>query len=82
MTIESKECDICHYWYSLDNRFKFQPDVCNGCQDVLMMSMNYNDVAILNINYVDYCCVIIGISKSEAINLMQNINLKEKRRTL
>ena len=30
-TRESKECDICHYWYFLDKRFKFQPDVCNGC---------------------------------------------------
>ena len=48
-TSESKECDICHYWHFLDKRFKFQPDVCNGCADVLMMSMNHNDIAILNI---------------------------------
>ena len=26
-TIESKVCDICHYWYSLDYSFKFQPNV-------------------------------------------------------
>ena len=24
-----KECDICHYWYFLNKRFKFQPNVCN-----------------------------------------------------
>ena len=23
-TSESKECDICHYWYFLNKRFKFQ----------------------------------------------------------
>ena len=23
----SKECDICYYWYFLDEEFKFQPDV-------------------------------------------------------
>ena len=30
-TSESKDCDICHYWYFLDKGFKFQPNVCNGC---------------------------------------------------
>ena len=24
---ESKECDICHYWYFLHKGFKFQPNV-------------------------------------------------------
>ena len=24
-TIASKECDICHYWYFLDKRFKYEP---------------------------------------------------------
>ena len=24
---QSKKCDICHYWYILDEGFKFQPDV-------------------------------------------------------
>ena len=26
-TNNSKKCDICHYWYFLDERFKFQPNV-------------------------------------------------------
>ena len=38
---ESKECDICHYWYFLDKEFKFQQDVCNECHDVLMNVMMY-----------------------------------------
>ena len=25
----SKECDICHYWYFLNNEFKFKSYVCN-----------------------------------------------------
>ena len=41
---ESKECDICHYWYFLDKEFKSQQDVCNGCHDVLMMSMNLSGI--------------------------------------
>ena len=69
---ESKEYDICHYWYFLDKRFKFQAHVYNGCYDVLIMSMNLSDTAILNINGADYCCIIKKVSKSEAINLLQN----------
>ena len=53
-TGESKECDICHYWYLLDQGFQFQPDICNGCQNVLMMSMNLCDIAFLNIHGADY----------------------------
>ena len=35
-----KECDICHYWYFLNYSFNFQPNVCNKCHDLLMMSIN------------------------------------------
>ena len=28
-TRESKECDICQYWYLLNRGFKFPPYVCN-----------------------------------------------------
>ena len=38
-----------------------------------MMSMNLSDVVILKIKRTDYSCIITGISKSEAIILMQNI---------
>ena len=62
--------------------FKFQPDVCNGCHGVLIMSMNFSDIAILNIYDGDCCCIISGISKSEAINLMQNVDLTGKSGTL
>ena len=33
------------------------------------MSTNVNNFALLNINVVDYCCNINGISKSEAANI-------------
>ena len=74
----SKECDVCHYWYFLNFSFKFQPNACNRCHDLLMMSMNLSDIAILNIKGSDYCCIISLISKNEVINLMQNADLTEK----
>ena len=47
-----------------------------------MMSMNLSGIAILNIKNADYSCIISGISKCEAISLMQNIDLTKKSGTL
>ena len=44
----SKQYDICHYWYFLNYSFKFQPNVYNRFHDLLVISMNFNDIAILN----------------------------------
>ena len=44
-----------------------------------MMSMNLSDISI-NINGVDYHRIITRISKSKAINVMQNIYLSNKYR--
>ena len=81
-TSASKECNICQYWYFLSYRHEFQPNVCNRCHYLLMMSMNLSDIAILNIKGFDYLCIISLISKNEAIKLMQNADLTEKSGTL
>ena len=77
-TSASKEFDVCHYWYFLNYSSKFQPNVCNRCHDLLMMSINLSDIAVLNIKGSDYCCIVSLISKNEAITLMQNADLTEK----
>ena len=64
-----KECDIWHYWYFLNKEIKFKPYVCH---DLLM---NLSDIAILHIKGSDYCCIISGISKREAIKLFENTDL-------
>ena len=63
---------------SLDNRFKFQPDVFNGFPDVLMMSVNLNHFTALNIKDVDYCWIANGIGKREVVNLQQSTDMREK----
>ena len=57
-TSASKLFIIFHYKYFLDKGFRFQATVFNGCHDVLMMSMNLNNIAILNIHGIDYHCII------------------------
>ena len=70
-TIAPKECGIRHYWYFLNYSFNFQPNVCNRGYNLLMMSINLSDIAILNIRGADYHWIVSLISKNEAINLIQ-----------
>ena len=57
-----------------------QSHVCNRCQDLLIKSMNLSNIAILKIKNVNYQCIITEISKSEAIKLLENIDLTEKKK--
>ena len=44
-----------------------------------IMDMNLTNIALLIIKSANYCCIISGISKSETINVLQNIDLIEKK---
>ena len=76
-----KGCDVCHYWYFVNYSFKFQPHGSNRCHDLLLMSVNFSDISILNIKSSNYRCIISLISKKDAINLLQNADLTEKSKT-
>ena len=80
-TSQSKEWDICHYWFISNKGLKFQSYFFNVRHDLVMMSMNLSNIAILNIKVVIFA-IISGISKCQAINLMQNVDLTDKSRTL
>ena len=71
-TSASKDCDIYQYWHFLNYSFKFQPN------DLLMMSVNLSNIAILNIKCSNYRCITSLNSNSEAMNLMQSADLTEK----
>ena len=49
----SKECIICHYWCFLGKRFMYQLSFCNMCHDVLMMYIDLDSIAMLNIRGID-----------------------------
>ena len=42
-------------------RINFQSYVCNRCHDLVRMSMNLSDIAVLKIRGTDYHCIISGI---------------------
>ena len=73
---KSREDMICHYW-CFNHGFQFQYFVCNGCHNLSMMCLNISNIAIITVKNLDYSFIMYNISKSEAINLLQNHMLED-----
>ena len=63
---------------SLNDGFKFQDYLCNGCHDLRILSDNISDITIITVKNVDYCCIIHNVSKSEVINLLKKSVLENR----
>ena len=81
-TAASKECDICHYWYFKDIRFKYEPYLCNGCLNLMRKAMSFNDVAIVYVKGSAYRIHFWYVRKDDAITIMNNFNLVGKKGVL
>ena len=71
-TSTSKKCGLCHYWFFKDLEFKFEEQVCNECHDLLTMANSLKDIAILSAKGATFRCILMGISKSEALKQLNN----------
>ena len=80
-TSASKECDICHYWYFKDIGFKYVPYLCNGSHDLMQKTMSFNDAAIVYVKGNAYRIYFWYMSKDDAINIINNSNLIDKKKT-
>ena len=81
-TNASEGCDICHYWYFKDIGFKYKSYLCNGCHDLMIKAMNFNDVTIVYVKGSAYRIHFWYMSKDDAINIMNGSNLVDKRGVL
>ena len=64
--------------YLKDVGFKFEPYFCNKCHNLLMSAYESKNIAILNAKGIDFRCILWGISKNEAVNILNNSVLKDK----
>ena len=68
-----------------------QKNVCfviNGIIKILVINFNQmliinaimklKSIAIMNVKDVDYRCILLGISRNEAVNILNNSVLKDK----
>ena len=57
----------------------FQRKSLGFCQMSPIMSVNFTDFVILNIEDVDCCCIINGMSKGDAVSLLQDADFAQKK---
>ena len=81
-TNKSKECMLCHYQYFKDIGFNYQPYLCNGCHDLIQKAMGFNNIAIVYIKGNAYGIHFWYMSKDDAISIMTNSYLVDKRGVL
>ena len=67
---------ICHYWYFKDVTFQFESNIRNKCSTGCMFSKTR--IEILNVKGVDYRCILCGISRNKAVNILNNSVLEDK----
>ena len=70
---------IGHYYYFKGIELKYQIYVCNRYHDFSMTVQNLSDFCIVTVKNVDYRCYIVGIDKTDAIILLNNFVLNNKR---
>ena len=75
----SKECDICHYWSFKDIGVKYVPYLCNGCHGLMPKAMSFHYVAIIYVKGSAYRIQFWYMSKDDAISIMNNFNLNDKK---
>ena len=61
----------------LNQGFKFQDYVRNGCHDLTMLCLNISNITNITVKNVDYRYIIQN-SKSQAINLLKNYVLEDR----
>ena len=66
----------------LDKSFSYEPYLCNGCHDLMQKAMSFNDVVIVSIKGNDYRIHFRYMSKDDAISIMHNSNLIDKKGVL
>ena len=81
-TNNSRECSFCHYYYYLDINFNFQKYLCDGCQDMPMKANSMQNLAIVYFKGNAYRIHFWNMSKDDAINIMHNSYLTDKKGVL
>ena len=68
----NQKCELCHYWFFKNIGLKFEKHVCNGCHDLLTMAYSLKNIAILSAKGATFRCVLMVISKSEGLKILNN----------
>ena len=78
----TRECSLCKLYYFLDKNFSYGPYLRNGCYDMSLTAISMENLAIINHNGSHYRVNFAFMSKKDAVNLIKNAIIKDKKATL
>ena len=81
-TNNSRKCSFCHCYYFVDINFNYQKYFCDGCHDMSMKPNSMQNLAIVYSDNNAYRNHFWNMSKDDAINIMHNSNLIDKKGVL
>ena len=73
----SKECSLCHYWYSTNKNFIYGTYFCNGCY-MSMKVVSTKNLAISSVKENTYRVNFDFTTKNDATKLLKNSDLNSK----
>ena len=78
----SKKCWLCGYWYFIDKNVNYQKYMCNGCHDMSLKVISLHNLCIGYNNGNVYRINFAFMSKNDALNLIKNAVIIDKKRIL
>ena len=80
--LTSKKCCLCGYWYFINKNFNYQKYMCNGCHDMPIKAISMHNLCIGSNNGNAYRINFAFMSKNDALNLIKNAVIIDKKGTL
>ena len=78
----SKKCHLCGYWYFINKNFNYQKYTCNGCHDMYTKVHSIHNLCIEYNNGNAYRINFAFMSKNDALNLIKNTVIIDKKGVL
>ena len=79
--LTSKKCYLCDYWYFINKNFNYQEYKCNGCHDISAKAIIMYNLCIGYNNGNAYRINFAFMSKNNALNLIKNAVIIDKKGT-
>ena len=78
----SRECSLSKFYYFLDKNYSYGPYLCNSCYDMSLKVISMQNLSIINHNGNYYRVNFAFMSRKDAFNLITNVLIIDKTRTL
>ena len=75
----SKRCWLYGYWCFIDKNFNYQKYMCNGCHDMSLKAISLHNLCTGYNNGNAYRMNFVFMSKNDALNLIKNAVIIDKK---